>query len=77
MKTPLYVTIEDYVSLQRNGITINLPQNSFVRPIKYSYVPEHVKERDGYDWFNPEEYVYVYCHYGILPLRWEILRKDE
>jgi hypothetical protein len=77
MKTPLYITIEDHEVYLGGGDIKTLPQGSFVKPIKFEYLPKHIKDRDNPSWFDPERYVYVYCHYGIVCVRWQILRKDD
>lgn len=51
-----------------------LPAGSFVRPIRYYYVPKHIK--DEYPWTSEEgTQTFCYTYYGIVAIPTEYIRK--
>lgn len=43
-----------------------LEKFSFVRPIEYRYVPQHVIENKQWCHYNQDEYVFVYTKLGFV-----------
>lgn len=78
LPTPQFLTQEACVVSTTKGDK-NLPAESFVREISEYYLPKHIKEEEekkpAWDKFKPDTQIYVYCHYGIVPIPKRILRR--
>lgn len=57
------------------GQEASLPEGSFVKPIEACYLPKHITDSDAFRYVNLKDNVYVYCHYGIIPIPRSILRQ--
>lgn len=68
MATPNYILKEDHIYAHGTWNTESkiLPGGSFVRPIEWCYVPQHVK--DNWIGFDQKTHVFAYTRRGILPL---------
>lgn len=75
-RTPNYVLCAPFTYWVNNGRdTRTLPEGCFVRPIKLEYVPDHIRDKDGVLFFDPETHVYCYTHFGIVPIQRSIIRE--
>jgi hypothetical protein len=74
MRTAEYITADaiDVVMGPHAGKT--LPAGSHVQPIKYEYLPAHVK-KEIEDRPSLEDYWMCYTHYGITPIRPAYIRR--
>lgn len=52
-----------------------LPVGSFVKPLELTYLPQHIKDGNDYRWYTPSKEVFVYCHYGIVLLPRDLIRR--
>ncbi len=70
MKTPNYVLTES-----RSYNSHTLEAGTFVRPIKWEYLPKHITQDDKYKYVNLVDNVFVYCFYGIILIPKYLLRE--
>jgi len=77
MKTPLHITVREITIPGDNQSSLVIPAGSFVKIIEKKYVPKHVIDRGSNQSLNLDIYVYCYTHFGIHPLRYDWLRRDE
>jgi len=75
MAIPTYITVRDYIVIDRGGGEQPLPAGSFVKPIELTYLPVHIKESKDYKYFNKEIDVFCYTHYGLVLLPLKLIRK--
>lgn len=76
MKTPDYVTSEDYKFIYNELWDKKvLPARTFVRPIELKYVPQHIKDSFFHKFFDSKTEVYVYCSYGMIAIPIKLLRQ--
>lgn len=67
MGTPNYVLTEKISIVGATG-SKTLEAGSFVRPVRYEYLPRHVKDK-----YNPiAGFIWVYTHYGLA-----IVQEDQ
>ncbi len=55
-------------------VSWTLPAGSFVKPIELRWVPKHVLENRDF-WYSPQNDIYVYCRFGIIPIPRRIVIK--
>lgn len=70
MKTPDYVLTD--VFTYKDG---TLPAGTFVKPIQYCYLPQHVKDDGRWGYVSLEDNVFCYCSLGIVPIPRKIVRQ--
>ena len=79
MKVQEYVTSEDCDILPNGAVhwdqIITMPAGTFVKPIDFKYLPDHVKKNEDYQNFDPKVHTFVYCHYGIVVIPLMSIRK--
>ena len=73
MKTPDYITTEDFSIYNGFSDSIKLPAGSFVRPLSLRWVPKHVIEDPMKN--LPDGYVYCFCVNSIYPIPKKIIRE--
>lgn len=66
MKTPNYVLDSDFNIPYGHHDVKTLPAGSFVRPLEFIYVPQHIKDENK--WFNEHNDVYCYTKIGIIAI---------
>lgn len=63
-RTPNYVLSDDFhISGDKN-----LPAGSFVRPIRWEYLPKHITHSKLYEGIEPIGVLFCYTRYGIVPI---------
>lgn len=72
-RTPNYILTEDFRLQMGMFDTKEIPEGTFVRPIKLEYVPKHVTEK--YKYFDKTHEIYVYSRYGIFPVPKALIRE--
>lgn len=77
MATPDYVLVEEYVISTGPGDPLRLPRGTFVRPIEKQYVPKHILDDPRYKYFTPETEMFIYCYFGIIVIRKELVRRVD
>lgn len=76
MRLPEYITVEDTNVTSSSIEGKVLPAGSFVQPISKEYLPAHVKSSMFYTLqYEYEEFMFVYCHWGIVRIKRAAVRK--
>ena len=75
-RTPNYKLIESYSYYLRPLKTKTLDAGSWVRPVDYSYVPDHVREDERWDNFDVEKFVFVYTRQGFVMVPKRLVRES-
>lgn len=66
MKIPEYRTIEDCMVFVDGKESKKLLKGSFVKPIEFCYIPQHIKDRPGVKRYNTQTDVYCYTQFGLV-----------
>ena len=75
--TPTYITTRGFTLDRGLGKDKFLPVGSFVTPIKFRYLPQHIKDSPDFRSFKSGVDLFCYTHYGIVVLPVAIIRKVE
>lgn len=70
-----YILTEEVTVYAPLGKSKVLPAGSFVRPIRYEYIPQFIKEDSNFSSFDPEVHVFCYTHFGITLIKKSIIRE--
>lgn len=76
MATPDYVLTKGFehkIDLHTDPVV--LKAGSFVRPIEYRYLPNHIKDTNDCRINEWSGKIYCYTHYGLIPIPQELLRR--
>jgi hypothetical protein len=73
VKVPEFVLSEDHrITTSILDIKI-IPAGSFVKPIQYCYLPQHIK--DANKWHDPTKQIFCYTSEGIISIPLNIIRE--
>ncbi len=73
-RTPNF-TIMSPVNFSHVSGNLTLEPGDFVRPIALCYVSQHVIDDKRWRWFDPQNDVFCYTHYGVIPIPKRNLRE--
>lgn len=74
MKIADYLLDEDFEYRIDMFDSIKLDAGTFVKPIHYSYLPQHIKDRKPWTPFDPILEIYCYSSKGLFPIPLKIIR---
>ena len=74
-RAPTYITMVDHKIMNEVWEEKILPSGSFVKPIHDIWLPKHIKDSSFYRFIDYEKDTYVYCHFGIISIPWDIIRE--
>ena len=76
MKVQEYCLSEEVVVMKPFSTDhLTLPAGTFVKPIHYTYVPQHVLKDEKNRWFNKEIHCFVYCNKGTFMVPQKSIRE--
>lgn len=54
-----------------------VPAGSFVSPVKYEYLPKHIKEEKFWQPYHADKDIYCYTKYGFIKVEKSQLRETS